>query len=63
MIIINDSSYIYYFKIRILSFKEVVRSAGTTPNKTEVIGSNPSPPSCADMPKKKKKEIKILSTY
>jgi hypothetical protein len=59
MIIINDSSYIYYFKIRILSFKEVVRLAGTTPNKTEVIGSNPSPLLLCGHVKKKKKRLKF----
>jgi hypothetical protein len=37
-----------------LSPQEVTQSAGTTPNKVKVSSLNLSPPSCANMSKKKK---------
>jgi hypothetical protein len=52
--------FIFYQKSKNISnqtfnakrFQEVAQSTGTTPNEAEVISSNPSFPSCADMSKK-----------
>jgi hypothetical protein len=38
--------------------QKVIQSVRTTPNEAEVSSSNPSPPSCVDMSKEKKKKKK-----
>ena len=43
----------------LLSLYELAKSTKTTPNKAEVISSNPPSPSCANMSKKKSTITKI----
>jgi hypothetical protein len=43
--------------------QEVGQSVGTTPNEAEVSSSNPSPPSCVNMSKKKKNSELLASKF
>jgi hypothetical protein len=60
-LVIKDLTLLYVLSYQLKRLQDVIQLARTMSNEADVTNSNPPPPSCADMLKKKSCQLKQYS--